>query len=115
MVNNWKMWGPKGLFMTHTAFEWGVATLIAPLRLKQAKPTADKVRAFQAQSLSQWYRNVAQDIARMELYDAFYSSGWTLSLARRVRRQLAPQIVQAVTLTWYGAAMEANQTQKARR
>jgi hypothetical protein len=28
-------------------------------------------------------------------------------LARRIRRQLAPKIVQAVVLVWYGAAQEA--------
>ena len=105
--NNWKMWGPKGLFTTHAAFEWGVAMLMAPLRFKHAMPTADKIQHFQSVALAQWFRSVAQDIARMELYDDFYTSGWTISLARRVRRQLAPVIIQSVALVWYGAAKEA--------
>jgi len=105
--NNWKMWGPKGLFATHAAFEWGVAVLIAPLKFRKAAPTADKIAEFDMMSLGQWFRKTAQEVARLELYDAFYSTGWTLPLARRVRRQLAPILVQAVALVWYGAARDA--------
>jgi hypothetical protein len=105
--NNWKMWGPKGLFTTHTAFEWGVGMLMAPMRLRRARPTADKLGQFAAQPLSQWFRHQAQEVARWELYDTFYKSGWTIPLARRVRRQLAPKLVESVVLVWRGAALEA--------
>lgn len=105
--NNWKMWGPKGLFTTHTAFEWGVGMLMAPMKLQHAVPTADKIAEFEGQSLGQWYRRLAQHVAGLELYDSFYKSGWTIPLARRVRRQLAPVLVQAVELVWYGAIKEA--------
>lgn len=105
--NNWKMWGPKGLFTTHALFEWGVAVLIAPSRLKWKVPTPDKLAAFSEQSIAQWYRDMAQDIARMELYDDYYKSGWTLPLARRVRNHLAPILIQSVTVIWHGAATEA--------
>lgn len=111
LKNNWKMWGAKGLFTTHTAFEWGIATLIAPLRLRRAVPSSEDIRAFIELGPAAWYRTTAQEIAKMELYDAFYASGWTMSLARRVRRQLAPQIVKAVALIWYAAAKEAGTTQ----
>lgn len=107
LSNNWKMWGPKGLFTTHAAFEWGVAMLLMPLRLGKRLPTGDKIARFHAQPLHKWFRETAQDIARLELYDAFYASGWTIPLARRVRNHLAPAIVQSVALVWYGAAMEA--------
>jgi hypothetical protein len=105
--NNWKMWGPKGLFTTHAAFEWGVAMLIIPLRVSRCIPSPDKIDQFKAMSLGQWFRGAAQDIARLELYDTFYTTGWTIGLARRARNQLAPAIVQAVTIVWYGAATEA--------
>jgi hypothetical protein len=105
--NNYKMWGPKGLFTTHGLFEWGVAVLLAPSHLKWKVPKADKITAFTDQTLAQWYREVAQDVARMELYDEFYKSGWTLPLARRIRNQLAPILIQAVSVIWYGAAKEA--------
>ncbi len=105
--NNWRMWGPKGLFTTHAAFEMGVAYLIAPLKAKRLRLTADKIAAFQAQPLPEWFRKTAQEVARLELYDTFYKSGWTISLARRVRSQLMPTLVQAVELVWYGALLEA--------
>jgi hypothetical protein len=107
--NNWKMWGPKGLFTTHAAFEMGVAYLIAPLGStgKRMRLTSDKIDQFEAQSLPEWFRKTAQDVAGLELYDAFYKTGWTIGLARRVRNQLAPILVQAVELVWYGALREA--------
>jgi hypothetical protein len=105
--NNWKMWGPKGLFATHAAFEMGVATLIAPIKLRKHLLTADKIDEFNSMQLGEWFRRLAQDIARMGLYDDFYQHGWTVALARRIRRQLAPRLVQAVAMVWYGAAQEA--------
>lgn len=105
--NNWKVWGPKGLFTTHAAFEFGVAVLLAPARIRPSKLTSDKIESFTAQSLEQWFRQVAQEVARLELYDTFYESGWTIPLARRVRNQLGPILVQTVTLAWYGASVEA--------
>lgn len=112
--NNWKMWGPKGLFTTHAAFEMGVAYLIAPLKStgKHLRLTSDKIDQFQAQSLGEWFRKTAQEVARLELYDAFYKSGWTIGLARRVRNQLAPMLVQAVELVWYNALLEAEAPRK---
>ena len=105
--NNWKMWGPRGLLTTHGLFEWGFAILIAPSHTKWKVPTPDKIAAFNDQSIAKWYRDLAQAIARMQLYDDYYKVGWTLPLARRVRNQLAPVIMQAVTTSWYGAAVDA--------
>jgi hypothetical protein len=108
--NNWKMWGPKGLFTTHAAFESGVAIIIAPLKALRMLPTADTISDFNAQPLGQWFRLRAQEVARLDLYDSFYETGWTIPLARRVRYQLTPILVQSVALAWYGAALEASQT-----
>src|ERR1700729_1326936 len=60
LSNNWKMWGPKGLFMTHTAFEWGVSVLMKPMKLRTALPGADKIAEFQAEPLTEWFRTLAQ-------------------------------------------------------
>jgi hypothetical protein len=106
--NNWKMWGPKGLFTTHAAFECGVATLIAPLNLRSALPTKEQIASLQNMGLSDWYRLQAQEIADWKLYDTFYVSGWTTSLARKVRSELAPKLVRVVACVWYAAAEEAS-------
>ena len=107
--NNWKFWGPKGLFTTHVAFEWGVSTLIAPLRLTNSLPTTMDIDKFAKLGIEDWFRAVAQEIARMGLYDDFYKTGWTNTLSRRVRRELAPALARSVSLAWYGAAQQANE------
>jgi hypothetical protein len=109
VTNNWKMWGPKGLFTTHAAFECGVATLIAPLSLKQAVPTEDLLRSLTKLGLPEWYRMQAQRVADWKLYDTFYVSGWTTALARRIRSELAPLLVQVVATVWYQAIIEAGE------
>jgi hypothetical protein len=84
--NNWSMWGPKGLFTTHAGFEAGVAILIAPMKSRRLRLTSDKIASFKDQSLATWFRSVAQDVARLELYDAFYESGWPAGYATNWRQ-----------------------------
>jgi hypothetical protein len=108
--NNWKMWGPKGLFLTHTAFEWGVATIMAPMRLVGKIPTLDELEKLDNMTLEHWYRSVAQEIAHLGIYDSFYKTGWTIPLAMRIRSKLAPNLVKAVTAVWYKAVIEAGKT-----
>ncbi|MCA9324809.1 hypothetical protein KDA23_01935 [Candidatus Saccharibacteria bacterium] len=108
--NNWGFWGPKGLFTTHFAFEWGVSTLMKPLRLQAAMPTKQDLKTFHASSIDQWFRSIAQDVAHLKLYDRFYEEGWSKPLTKAVRRQLAPTIVKTVTTVWYGALQEARKT-----
>jgi hypothetical protein len=107
--NNWQFWGPKGLFTTHYLFEWGVATLIAPLSLNNALPNADDLEELAKLGIKDWYRRTAKEIAAMELYDQFYEHGWSRKIASKVRKQLAPTIVKAVVVAWYCALMEAHQ------
>lgn len=106
--NNWGMWGAKGLFTTHAAFELGVATIIAPASLKKSYPSKEELEEYSSIGMEEWFSRTAKEIAAMGLYDKFYKIGWTPRLARQVRRQLAPSIVKAVTLIWYGAAREAS-------
>lgn len=115
MSNNWKMWGPKGLFTTHAAFEWGFATVVLPLRFRKALPSPDDIEEFTVQGIAKWFRLQAQDIASLGMYENFYVHGWTPKLARQVRRELAPTIVRAVTLVWYSAVMEAQTIEKSVR
>ncbi len=104
--NNWKMWGPKGLFITHAAFEVGVASIMAPLKFKQAMPTKKDLQSFRP-GIDKWYRKIAQDIAKLELYNDFYEKGWTIELANKVRKTLAPTLIKCVSVAWYSAVLEA--------
>ncbi|HVC36136.1 MAG TPA: hypothetical protein VNE40_01660 [Candidatus Dormibacteraeota bacterium] len=105
--NNWQMWGPKGLFTTHSAFEMGVATLIAPLALGGAIPSHEDIEQLARTDIKSWFKQAAQDIAKLKIYDRFYNRGWTVPLAYLVQHKLVPDITRAVTVVWFGAAREA--------
>ena len=105
---NWKFWGPKGLFMTHAAFEWGVATILRPMSVKNGIPMPEDIEDFAELGPQEWFARTAREIAALSIYDRFYKYGWTPRLARKVRRQLIPTIVRSVTLFWYAALMDAH-------
>lgn len=106
LYNNWKMWGDRGLLATHFAFEWGIAVMATPLRLNNSRPTEAHIEAIGAQKPGELFHERAKRIAGMDMYNAFYKSGWTPKLAKQVRQELLPTIINTVTLVWYQAAME---------
>lgn len=106
-INNWKMWGAKGLFLTHGLFELGIAALIAPLKFGELKVTKKDLLALQKTGVKDWYRHTAREIAVLDMYESFYKKGWTSKLAWQVRHRLGPTMVYAVTVAWYGAMVEA--------
>jgi hypothetical protein len=107
MKNNWKMWGPKGLFTTHGLFEMGVATLIMPLNFAEAVPNAENIKTIEKIGLVEWFKRVAREIAVTDMYEMYYHRGWTPKLAYQIRHKLGPTVVQTVTLAWYSALIEA--------
>lgn len=109
---NWQMWGDKGLLATHIAFEWGVAVTIVPLRLRDAMPTDDDIRWVLKHGIEALFKERAQAVAELHMYEKFYKSGWTTRLAKQARKELVPTIVNTVTLCWYAAFHEAMQTKK---
>jgi len=100
--------GPKGLLTTHTLFEGGSFSLIAPLRLNDAKPSREDLVAIRKYGLAEFFLRYAREVASHDLYRRFYQKGWTPQLARDVRREMAPRMVQIVTLAWYSALCDAN-------
>ena len=105
--NNWEFWGAKGVMTTHFAFELGVATAIAPLRLDHTVPTKAEFERVENEKYEAIYREILQEIARMDMYKEFSRSGWTRHVARETRDILIPLIIKAVTLAWYAAFMKA--------
>lgn len=105
--NNWKMWGAKGLFMTHGLFEMGVATIIMPLGFGEVTVTDDDIKKFKKVGLEGWYRQIAREIAVLDMYKVYYEKGWTPKLAWQVRHKLGPTMVHGVTIIWYMAMIEA--------
>lgn len=109
MGNNWKMWGDKGLLATHFAFEWGVAAMIVPLRLGRAYPSAEDKEYVLENGVTELFKKRAKEISELKMYEQFYKSGWTPRLAKLVRRELVPKIINTVTLVWYAALQEASE------
>jgi hypothetical protein len=109
LSNNWKMWGDKGLLATHFAFEWGVAAIIAPLRLGRSQPSALDLAEVNHSGIVEVFHARVRQIAELHMYDEFYKSGWTPRLAKQVRRELAPLIINTVTLAWYAAVVQSRQ------
>jgi hypothetical protein len=107
ILNNWKMWGPKGLFSTHASFEFGIATLIAPLSFKDIESPEKLIHDLSHESIADWYRDLAQTVAKLNLYDDYYKSGWTVKFSNRIKKQLVPTLINAVTAIWYSAYQEA--------
>lgn len=113
--NNWKMWGDKGLLATHFAFEWGVAVIIVPLRLRLGRPDDAELFEVRQKGVVRLFQERAQQVADLGMYEKFYKSGWTPKLAKQVRRELVPIIVNTVTTTWYSAVLESQQVKKTRQ
>ena len=76
-------------------------------------PSEADMASFRELGVKDWFRGQAQQIATLQMYDSFYEQGWTRKLARQVRLELAPSIVRAVTVVWYGAVEEASRTKAA--
>lgn len=108
VVNNWKMWGPKGLFITHGLFEMGIALIMAPMRFHLCKPNDYDIKILHEIGIVEFFRRKAREVALMEMYENYYKKGWTSKLARQVRDELVPIIIQTVTLAWYSAMYDAD-------
>lgn len=109
--NNWKMWGPKGLLSTHGFFEFGVATMIAPMRVRQFPISHADMQDLSKHSICDIFRDTAKEIEALGIYDNYMKTGWTPRLARQVRTHLMPAIVRTITLAWYSACIDAGITE----
>jgi hypothetical protein len=99
--------GPKGLLMSHTAFEGGAYAIIMPLQLKRAFPNVEEIETIREIGVPAYFQRLAREVAALDLYKRFCRLGWTPKLARSVRREMAPRMVMAVTLAWYSALIDA--------
>lgn len=107
VLKSLKLVGPKGLLTTHAMFEAGAFSLIAPLKLTRGKPTKKDLELIIQQGIVETFRKTAREVSGFKIYDRFYDKGWTHSLSRDVRLELAPRMVKMITLSWYAAAYEA--------
>ncbi len=104
---NWEMWGSKGLLTTHALFEWGVALLIAPLKLSGKSLSSKKMANATQTGVEKLFRAAAVEIAEQQIYEAYYRKGWNKKMMNTVKGFLAPKIVETLALVWYLAIDEA--------
>jgi hypothetical protein len=105
--NNWKVWGPRGLMTVHGMFEFGVATIIAPLSMNEAVPSEREMQLISEIGPTAWFKRAAREIAVLDMYDRYRRRGWSTKLVYDVRHKLGPTIVQTLCLVWYAAIVEA--------
>lgn len=110
--NNWKMWGPGGLFTTHGLFEMGVATAMAPLSFNHATPTSEDLKRLHDIGIFEWFSQSAKEIAVLGMFDRYYKTGWTPKLAWQVKYRLGPTLIKTVTMAWYSALLDAGLLKK---
>lgn len=108
-AKNWEFWGAKGVMTTHGLYEWGVATTIAPLRLKAGYPTKAECRKVLKTGIVDVFIKAAHQIYDLKMYDRFMQKGWTQAMARETREFLAPLLVKTITLAWYEALSNAQE------
>lgn len=105
-----KLIGPKGLLTTHALFEAGAYAIIAPLKLRDAGPSSAEIEQITEHGVVDVFKAMVQEVAGFHIYDRFYARGWTQALSKDVKRELAPRMVRMITLAWYAAYFEAEQT-----
>jgi hypothetical protein len=108
ILKSLKLIGPKGLLTTHAMFEAGAYAIIAPLKLSSAMPNPEDVSKVIKCGVIPVFQDLAREVADFNLYSRFYIYGWTNSLSRDVRVQLAPRMARMITLAWYAASLEAS-------
>lgn len=102
-----KLIGPKGLLTSHAMFEAGAFTIIAPLRLAKSLPDAKDIAEYTHANLVTYFNKMVGEVDALNIYERFCKVGWTQSVARDVKKELAPRMVKIVTLAWYSAVQEA--------
>lgn len=107
LSKNWSLWGAKGLILSHATFEWGVSSAVKPLKFKKYYLTEADIKHIRNVGLETYLRQQALEIYELNMYERFLRRGWSVKLARQVRTELAPRIIQAIAAAWVLALDEA--------
>lgn len=106
LSKNWEYWGSGGIFTSHILFEWGVVSTMVGKRYRSTITEQDyvdvKLRGYDA-----IFNEALERIVALDVYELFCRVGWNVKVARIVHRQLVPEIIRAVVLGWYAAAVRS--------
>lgn len=107
LSKNWQMWGAKGLMLSHATFEWGVSTVVAPMKLSRGIPSEAELKHARNIGFPTFYTQLAMDVYELNMYERYLRRGWTTRLAREIRQDLAPRIVKSIVVAWILALDES--------
>lgn len=107
LKNTLKAYGPRGLYMGHALFELGFAWIIRPLRFPDARPSKAEIKRIDSLKPMEYFMQKAREVAVLDLFSEYLKKGWSSKITRQMRQQLAPLIINTVTVIWYKAAKEA--------
>lgn len=102
----WAIWGGKGLLSTHFNFEMGIAMALLAQRIEIKLDHAKLVHARHIGPI-EFFKEESLEIAKLDMYEKFYQTGWTSEIARFVKKRLAPDTAQAIAIIWLLAYLEA--------
>jgi len=107
LSKNWQMWGAKGLLMSHASFEWGVSSMVIPMKLTKGCPVEADVRHARNIGFPAYLREQALAIYELNLYERYLRRGWTTKIGRQIHQELGPRIVNSITVAWILAIDES--------
>jgi hypothetical protein len=107
LQKNWKMWGAKGLLLSHASFEWGVSSAVRTLKLREGLPTEADIKHAKNIGREAFLREVVQEIYDLNMYERFLRRSWSMKMAKEIRTVLAPNIVHAISVLWVLALDES--------
>lgn len=108
LAKNWQYWGARGIFSSHTLFEFGVATSLLSWRPRLTVHPKTSC-SVQRDGYSAYFRRVLSEIDSFEMYDLFQREGWSTRTARIVQRELYPRLVESVVVAWHVAYLRSVQ------
>lgn len=108
LSKNWKLWGAKGLIISHAYFEFGVTATSRALKGKHHMLSEPEIKHIKNIGFEAYIKQNALEIYDLNMYERFLRRGWTMKLARQVRTDLAPRIVRTIAAAWILAIDEAN-------
>jgi hypothetical protein len=84
----------------------GAATAIIGQRIKiQLDPA--KLAEARKIGVIKFFKDQAQMIAKLEMYEKFCEQGWTPEIARLIKTRLTPETIQTIAIIWLLAYLEA--------
>lgn len=106
---NWEYIGPKGVMSSHMLYEFGVATLISPVRPRTISKKLSKtdVTSVLSGDFLKVFEEKIKKVADKQYYQKYMKSGWSNGLARETKSDLLPEISSIVALAWLAAINEA--------